>query len=103
MYNLLKSGIFLFVLGFVAWYYEDAGNTLPLTPHLDTFLFALSAVPITIFATVYLVGLISGTATKTKRKNRCIRCGKKIPKGEIYCEYHKIEVEKEYRKKQTEG
>ncbi len=103
MYSLLKTGVILFVLGFVAWYYEDAGHSLPLTPHLDTILFALSIAPITIFATVYLVGLISGTAAKTRQKNRCIRCGKKVSKGEIYCDFHKMEVDKEYRKKQAEG
>ena len=30
-------------------------------------------------------------------KSKCIRCGKKVPRGHIYCDAHKLEVAEEFK------
>ncbi|MBN1354803.1 hypothetical protein JXA40_00880 [bacterium] len=93
---LIKSGILLVVAGLAAFFYKDAGHALPISQQMDTYMILLGMFLIVLYFGIYIAFIISGQTWKRSHQNRCVRCGKKIPKGEIYCEFHRMEVQTEY-------
>ncbi len=96
MQGVFKTGIVLIIISFGMWIYKDKGNSLPLSSNLDSMLLWLGCVCIVFFVLTYLYAMLTRGAGKTSKK-KCVRCGKKIPKGEMYCEFHKQQVTKQFR------
>ncbi len=99
MGSLFKTGITLIVVAFVLWLYKDFGNTLPISKNLDTIMGYLGAACIGIHLLIYLYITLGSKTWKTSHRNRCVRCGAKVPKGEIYCSYHQVEFQNDYLNK----
>jgi hypothetical protein len=92
----IKVGVILAIIGFAAFFYKDAGNQLPIHPDLDTVLILSGFGLVILYIVVYVLMMITGKSYKISHKNRCTRCGKKIPKGEVYCDFHKEEAQTEF-------
>ncbi len=93
---LIKVGVVLIVLGFAAFFYADAGHPLPIYKHLDNFLIFLGLGLVAIYFLIVIFMLLFSHGVQVSRKGRCVRCGKKIPKGEVYCEFHRAQVANEF-------
>lgn len=96
MSSLFKLGGMILLISFAAWFYEDTYGNLPLSNDLDYYLALIGAGVIVLSVFVAIMMKASGTSWKLKRKNRCTRCGRKVKRGELYCEFHQNEVQAEY-------
>jgi hypothetical protein len=93
---LIRIGGFLVILGIGAFFFKDSGHTLPFSNNFDNFLIFLGVGLIGLFIVIVLLSLIMGKTWQQSKKNRCARCGKKVAKGEVYCEFHRSEVSNEF-------
>ena len=66
-----------------------------LTPQNDKLVLSGAA----LLLVLSFVAILFKPVEKAVRSNRCARCGKPIPKGDIYCADHLKEVVDEYREK----
>jgi len=95
--TVLKIGITLILASFGMWLYEhEFDNVLPISPDLDVWVGALGLLLLVIFLVIFFGASMLGMSMKWSKKGRCVRCGVKIPKTEMYCEFHKKEVANEY-------
>ncbi len=96
MIVFFRAALILFGLGLGVWIYKDLGHNLPGSIGWDQILFILSGASLAL----YLLSLISMWLFKSfvdfEKKGRCTRCGKRVKKGEMYCDFHKGEVQAEY-------
>ncbi len=96
MMVLFRTALILLGLGLGVWIYKDLGHSLPGNIEWDQILFILSGASLAL----YLVSLLSIVLFKNfvdfSKKGRCTRCGKRVKKGELYCDFHKGEVQAEY-------
>ncbi|MCD4653321.1 hypothetical protein K8T06_05245 [bacterium] len=89
MTTILKTGIILLFTSIGMWIYENEfENVLPYNPDLDVWIGTAGGVLIAIFLLIYIYSLLAGTTAKWGKKSRCVRCGVKIPKNKMYCEFH---------------
>ncbi|MBN1296347.1 hypothetical protein JXA80_06175 [bacterium] len=94
---VFKWGIILLLVSLGLWVYEhEFENTLPFTPALDVWCAAAGAILIAVFLMVYAYSLLFGVSSKWRRAGRCVRCGIRIPKNEMYCDFHKKEVASDF-------
>ncbi|HPQ40442.1 MAG TPA: hypothetical protein PLV45_08720 [bacterium] len=97
MTTVLKTGIVLILVAMGLWIYEhEFENALPISADLDVWCAVLGAALIVIFLLVYFYAMAFGMTSKWRRAGRCVRCGKKIGKNEMYCEFHKQEVAEQF-------
>ena len=96
MQNLIKTGFIFLAIGLGLFFYKDAGRPLPISDHLDNLFFAMGTASLIIFAFVMMIGLITGKTYGLTKKTRCVRCGRKIKKGEVYCQFHQQELSSEF-------
>jgi hypothetical protein len=96
MDKVLRVGIILIIISMALWLYaNEMGHPLPLADNLDEIVFGIGAALVVIFVLVYIFAMISGSSYKHAQKSQCMRCGKKIPKNEVYCQYHRREATNE--------
>jgi hypothetical protein len=95
MQAVFRTGFILLILAFGAWIYADNGNVLPIKD-LDRILGVTGAILVSLYLVAYLYLKLSGAFWKSSHKSRCARCGKRIRKRELYCDFHKKEVQSEY-------
>lgn len=99
MGNLFRNTGFI-ILGLVvaahlgkAIYPDQTFWDIALTPNNIYLAYAGAAV----LLGLWFLTLIVNPMGKAVKSNRCARCGKKIPKGDIYCADHLKQVVQEYR------
>lgn len=84
-------------LSFALWFYEhDFNHSLPIHDDLDVWIAYLGGVMMVVFVITSVFSRFMGGTAKWRRKYRCIRCGAKIKKNEMYCEKHKNEIADQY-------
>jgi hypothetical protein len=96
MLSLLKLAMIILVVAFGLWIYENEFDNEPIIRGLDAILGYLGGL---LLAFAFIGGTvfhITGKTVKWKMKTRCIRCGVKINKNEMYCPKHKQEVAEEF-------
>jgi hypothetical protein len=96
MNPLFRIGLIALLVAFGLWIYKDQGNAIPVFPSLDTYLAIGGAACIVLFLLLFVLTTVSGKTYKVVHKNRCPRCGRRVPKGEIYCNFHRQEVQSEF-------
>ncbi len=96
MLSLLKAAMIILIVAFGLWMYENEFDNEPLIRGLDTVLGYLGGILLAITVISGSVLFIMGKTAKWQMKTRCIRCGVKIGKNEMYCAKHKQEVADEY-------
>lgn len=102
MATLLKFGITTLLVGLGLWVYENEfENTLPISSNLDVWFATAGAIAMAIFGLLAAYGLITGTTAKWGRKSKCIKCGVKIPKNSMYCDFHKQENANKFLKRDS--
>lgn len=95
----IKATIVFFALGFAVWIYQDIGNSIPGSVSWDNALFGLSGISLVIYLLTLVGALLYKQFIDFNKKGRCSRCGKRVKKGDLYCEFHKAEVQAEYLSK----
>lgn len=97
MISFLKAALIILIVSFGLWIYEhEFDHTLPFHQDLDVWLSILGAFLLVFFVIVALISKFFGTTSKWRRKYRCVRCGAKIGKNEMYCPKHKSEIANEF-------
>ena len=96
MFNsFIGTGLLLMGAAFVCWLIEDQGNALPIQ-NLDVILFLAGGLLVGIHIFGYVMQTVNAASIAGKR-GKCVRCGKKTLKGEIYCAKHMKKVREEFR------
>lgn len=104
MATVLKTGIILLLVSMGLWIYEhEFENALPISSDLDVWCAILGGILVAIFILVFLYAKLFGVTAKWSRAGRCVRCGKRISKNEMYCEFHKKEVADQYLRHTSEN
>ena len=89
MYFLLKFGITMLLTALGLWVYENEfENTLPISPDLDIWFGVAGACAMAIFGLLAIYSVLTGATAKWGQKSRCVKCGVKIAKNSMYCEFH---------------
>mgnify|MGYP001547061894 CR=1 FL=1 len=97
MSAVFKLGVVLLISAFGMWLYEhEFENTLPISPNLDTWAAMAGGILLAIFGLVYLYSSMFNVSKKWSKSGRCVRCGVKVKKNEMYCDFHKNEVANEF-------
>ena len=92
----LRGAVIFFALGMGIWIYKDLGHDLPRGIDWDQIAFILCGASLVLYA-LSLVGVfVYKQIVDFEKKGRCTRCGKRVKKGELYCDFHKGEVQAEY-------
>lgn len=98
---LIKLALILWIVAVILWFIEDRGGVMPITD-LPNYVFyaGCGLIAISIFYTI--LGILLGIKQKTE-KNKCIRCGRKVAVGMIYCPVHLKEAKAEAIEKRNDG
>jgi len=95
--TVLKTGIILLLASLGMWFYEhEFEHTLPFNSDLDIWAATLGSLLIAVYLLAAIYVILIGGSAKWARKSRCVRCGIKIPKNDMYCEFHKAEIAEEF-------
>jgi hypothetical protein len=96
MSGFLRLGGTLLLIAFAAWFYEDTYGKLPFTDDLDYYIALIGAGCIVFALILGFFNKVMGVSWKLRRKGKCSRCGRRVKRGELYCEFHQNEVQAEY-------
>ena len=104
MLSIFKTAIILLLVSFALWIYQNEFEKDLFIPYIDTVLGIAGGLLLAFGIVGTVFGKLVGKTEKWQRKRRCIRCGIKIPKNELYCPAHKVEAAEEFlRGKSPDG
>lgn len=96
MLSVMKAAIIILMVAFGLWIYENEFDRELFIPYVDAVLGIIGGLLLAFAILGAITGKIVGTTERWQRKTRCIRCGIKIAKNEMYCPAHKKEVAEEF-------